>query len=86
MGVGAIFTSSLALAQLPQSQTSPQGQAEILAATLQAIVAFMVLGSILIHGLSVPCFSLGRNFGARTLSFTKSLTLRNASSSPDWLL
>ncbi|TFK82825.1 hypothetical protein K466DRAFT_285684 [Polyporus arcularius HHB13444] len=86
MGVGAIFTSSLALAQLSQSQSSPQGQVEILAATLQAIMAFMVLGSILVHGLSVPCFSLGRSVGARTLSFTKSLPLRNVSSSPDWLL
>ncbi|RPD63668.1 hypothetical protein L227DRAFT_542591 [Lentinus tigrinus ALCF2SS1-6] len=86
MGVGAIFTSSLTLTQLPKPHSPPQGQAEVLAATLQPIVAFVVLGSIVIHGLSVPCFSVGRSIGARTLSLSKSWTLRNASATPDWLL
>ncbi|PBK89575.1 Sodium/hydrogen exchanger [Armillaria gallica] len=62
MGVGAIFVSTLALTRLPEPQYPPQNQQELLAATLQPIVSFVVLGSIIIHGLSIPCFSFGRKF------------------------
>ncbi|KDN47405.1 hypothetical protein RSAG8_03545, partial [Rhizoctonia solani AG-8 WAC10335] len=58
MGVGAIFISMLALTELP-----PQGQADNqidrVSASIQPIVSFVVLGSILIHGISIPFFSLG---------------------------
>ncbi|KAK0440284.1 Sodium/hydrogen exchanger [Armillaria borealis] len=57
MGVGAIFVSTLALTRLPEPQYPPQNQQELLAATLQPIVSFVVLGSIIIHGLSIPFFS-----------------------------
>ena len=53
MGVGAVFISTLALTRLPEPQSPPQGQPEYLAATLQPIVAFIVLGSILIR-TSIP--------------------------------
>ena len=49
MGVGAIFISTLAVTELPEPQSPPQSQAELLAATLQTIVAFVVLGSIVIR-------------------------------------
>ena len=49
MGVGAIFISTLAVTELPEPQSPPQDQAELLAATLQTIVAFVVLGSIVIR-------------------------------------
>ncbi|KAK0216840.1 Cation/H+ exchanger [Armillaria fumosa] len=62
MGVGAIFVSTLALTRLPEPQYPPQNQQELLAATLQPIVSFVVLGSIIIHGLSIPFFSFGRKF------------------------
>ncbi|KAG6831000.1 hypothetical protein H0H92_013472 [Tricholoma furcatifolium] len=49
MGVGAIFIASLALCKLPIPQDDPQNEQELLAATLEPIVAFIVLGSIIIH-------------------------------------
>ncbi|KAI0373530.1 hypothetical protein BV20DRAFT_937588 [Pilatotrama ljubarskyi] len=88
MGVGAIFVSTLAVTELPTPQTPPQSQAEILSATLQTIVSFVVLGSIIIHGLSIPFFSLGRNVRSRTVSLTRTWTARNGHGpqAPDWLL
>jgi hypothetical protein len=46
MGVGAVFISTLALTRLPRPHSPPQSQPELLAACLEPIVAFMVLGSI----------------------------------------
>ncbi|KAL1945684.1 hypothetical protein VTO73DRAFT_1686 [Trametes versicolor] len=89
MGVGAIFVSTLAVTELPTPHSPPENQAELLAATLQTIVAFVVLGSIIIHGLSIPFFSFGRNVRARTLSLTHTWTLRTGSvgpAVPDWTL
>ncbi|CAK5263608.1 unnamed protein product [Mycena citricolor] len=60
MGVGAVFVSTMALTRLapPQNGDDPETQVAILAMCLQPIVAFLVLGSIFIHGLSIPlsCF------------------------------
>ncbi|PIL33975.1 transporter [Ganoderma sinense ZZ0214-1] len=85
MGVGAIFISTLAVTELPTPQSPPQGQAQALAATLQTIVSFVVLGSIIIHGLSIPFFSFGRNVHSRTLSLSRTWTSRTTNA-PDWLL
>ncbi|KAL6302845.1 Sodium/hydrogen exchanger family-domain-containing protein [Sparassis latifolia] len=60
IGVGAVFISTLAAQQLPKPASPPEGQAQLLAASIQPIVAFMVLCSVTIHGLSIPFFSLGR--------------------------
>ena len=49
MGAGAVFISTLALTRLPEPHSPPQSQAEYLAATLQPVVAFIILGSILIR-------------------------------------
>ncbi|KAJ8703235.1 hypothetical protein PTI98_001874 [Pleurotus ostreatus] len=72
MGVGAIFISTLALTRLPDPQNPPQNQAELLAAVLHPIVSFVVLCSIIIHGLSIPFFSLSRK---ASLSLSISPTL-----------
>lgn len=85
MGVGAVFISTLALASLPEPHSPPRNQQEFLAASLQIIVPFVVLGSILIHGLSIPFFSFSRTFGTRTLSITKWSSLQGVQA-PDWLL
>lgn len=85
MGVGAVFVSTLALTRLPTPQSPPQGQAELLAATMQTIVSFVVLGSIIIHGLSIPFFSLGKNMRSRTVSVSRTWTSRGTTA-PDWLL
>lgn len=49
MGVGAVFISSLALTRLPVPHDPPQNQQELLAAVLQPITAFIVLGSIVVR-------------------------------------
>ncbi|KAJ6605185.1 Sodium/hydrogen exchanger family-domain-containing protein [Mycena vulgaris] len=83
MGVGAVFVSTLALTRLPTPHDPPQGQQELLAATLQPIVAFVVLGSIVIHGLSIPFFSLSGTMHSRTRSLMATLTRTDTS---DWLV
>ncbi|KAF9493915.1 hypothetical protein BDN71DRAFT_1449556 [Pleurotus eryngii] len=82
MGVGAIFISTLALTRLPKPQSPPQGQPELLAAVLHPIVSFVVLCSIIIHGLSIPFFSFSRK-ATRSLSISATLASGNA---PEWLI
>jgi NhaP-type Na+/H+ or K+/H+ antiporter len=86
MGVGAVFISSLALTRLPVPHDPPQNQQELLAATLQPIVSFIVLCSIIIHGLSIPFFSFGRRVHSRTVSLSATFTSRSRGDAPDWLL
>ncbi|CAL1712633.1 unnamed protein product [Somion occarium] len=83
MGVGAIFISTLAAEQLPSPREPPEGQQELLAASIQPIVAFMVLCSITIHGLSIPFFSLGRRVHTVSRTWSRHDTLgRHAM--PEW--
>lgn len=62
MGVGAIFVSTFAVTELPKPHSPPENQAELLAATIQTIVAFVVLGSIVVRKsmllCQIPCLSL----------------------------
>ncbi|KAF5336682.1 hypothetical protein D9758_015681 [Tetrapyrgos nigripes] len=66
MGVGAIFVSTLAATRLPEPHYPPENQLELVASVLQPIVSFVVLGSIIIHGLSIPFFNLSRNISVST--------------------
>ncbi|KAF9465385.1 Sodium/hydrogen exchanger family-domain-containing protein [Collybia nuda] len=77
IGIGAIFISTLASEVIHKDKHQHSHQVELLNDTIQPIVAFMVLCSITIHGLSIPSFSLGRR--VRTVSRTWS---RHAP--PDW--
>ncbi|KAF5348270.1 hypothetical protein D9756_010464 [Leucocoprinus leucothites] len=89
MGVGAIFISTLALHRLPEPQNPPQTQEDILAIALQPIVGFVVLVSIIVHGLSIPFFNVGRGIHSRTLTRTNTLGARTRTIGPlipDWLL
>ncbi|CAE6432421.1 unnamed protein product [Rhizoctonia solani] len=58
MGVGAIFISMLALTELSPSLGQMDNQVDRVSASIQPIVSFVVLGSIFIHGISIPFFSL----------------------------
>jgi sodium/hydrogen antiporter len=58
--LGAVFISTLAAQKLDTPQHPPANQEQLVAASIQPIVAFMVLTSIAVHGLSIPFFSLGR--------------------------
>jgi len=86
MGVGAVFISTLAITRLPVPHDPPQNQPELLAASLQPIVSFIVLGSIILHGLSIPSFSFGRTLQSRTISLSQTLTMGSGADAPDWLV
>ncbi|KZT25414.1 hypothetical protein NEOLEDRAFT_361131 [Neolentinus lepideus HHB14362 ss-1] len=81
MGIGAIFISTLAAEQLPRPEGAPQNQYELLQASIQPIVAFMVLCSVAVHGLSIPFFSLGRRVHTVSRTWSRRDTLSNA---PEW--
>ncbi|KAJ3850494.1 Cation/H+ exchanger [Lentinula lateritia] len=83
MGVGAVFISTLALSELGTPHNPPQNQEDLLALYIQPVVAFVVLGSIVIHGLSIPFFSFGKGVHGRTLSL--SATLNGTGTVPDWV-
>ncbi|KAI0076338.1 hypothetical protein K474DRAFT_1663178 [Panus rudis PR-1116 ss-1] len=84
MGIGAIFISTLAAEQLPHPHDPPEGQTELLAASIQPIVAFMVLCSITIHGLSIPFFSLGRRVHSVSRTWSRHDTFGRHHSLPEW--
>lgn len=86
MGVSAVFVSNLALTRLPTPEHPPANQAQYLAATIQPIVSFVVLASIIVHGLSIPFFNIGRGVHSRTTSMTATWTSRNRVTVPDWVL
>ncbi|KAG1829107.1 Sodium/hydrogen exchanger family-domain-containing protein [Suillus variegatus] len=86
MGVSAVFVSALALTRLPTPEDPPANQAQYLAAVIQPIVSFIVLGSIIVHGLSIPFFNMGRGVHSHTVSLTMTWTSRNRATVPDWVL
>lgn len=64
----------------------PADQRQLLAATIQPIVAFMVLCSITIHGLSIPSFSLGRRVHTVTRTWSRHDTFGTSGGRnvPEW--
>jgi len=78
MGVGAIFISTLAATKLPTPSIPPENAIDVLALSVQPITYFIVLSSILIHGLTISFFSLGRRVHSRVASMSRTFT--NASS------
>ncbi|KAJ3713341.1 Sodium/hydrogen exchanger family-domain-containing protein [Lentinula raphanica] len=79
----ALFSGHFALTELPTPHNPPHNQEELLALYIQPVVSFVVLGSIIIHGLSIPFFSFLR-LHSRTLSLHSTLTLTNTL--PDWIV
>ncbi|KAK7050604.1 Na-H-exchanger domain-containing protein [Favolaschia claudopus] len=85
MGVGAVFVSTLAITHLPEPESPPRNEAELLATVIQPIVAFVVLGSIVVHGLSIPFFTLSGNMQTRTRSLVATFSRRTGDTA-DWLI
>ncbi|KAG6884833.1 hypothetical protein C0993_007954 [Termitomyces sp. T159_Od127] len=81
IGIGAIFISTLAEEFITKDERLNSHQAELLAETIQPIVAFMVLCSVVLHGLSIPCFSLGRRVHSVSRTWSRRDTLTNQ---PEW--
>lgn len=73
---GAIFIATLATEFLAHSGKDDE-QTHLLMETMQPIVAFMVLCSITIHGLSIPGFSLGRRVHSVSRTWSRHAP-------PDW--
>jgi hypothetical protein len=53
VGVGAIFIVTLAVEQLPRPEGPPQSQTDILALSIEPVIAFMVMCSILIRKILI---------------------------------
>ncbi|WFC99171.1 hypothetical protein MYAM1_001915 [Malassezia yamatoensis] len=76
MGVGAIFMSTYGrLLLLQHVEYPPKTTNDYLAYTIQPVVFFLVLASVLVHGFTVPFFAFGRRAHvnlSRTLSIAPS--------------
>ena len=92
MGVGAIFISTLANQFLedhatlhPSTSTgdNQEHQIELVRDMVQPIVAFIVLCSITIHGLSIPGFSLGKRVHSVSRTWSRRDTI-GSGRAPDW--
>ncbi|KAH0586780.1 hypothetical protein H2248_005630 [Termitomyces sp. 'cryptogamus'] len=81
IGIGAVFISTLAEEFITKDERLRSHQAELLAKTIQPIVAFMVLCSVVLHGLSIPSFSLGRRVHSVSRTWSRRDTLTNQ---PEW--
>lgn len=80
MGVGAIFIATLAAGRLPTPRVPAEDSLDILALSIQPIVYFLVLCSIIVHGLTIPFFSLGK----RVHSISRTWTGQSGAE-PSWL-
>ncbi|ETW81447.1 Na+/H+ antiporter [Heterobasidion irregulare TC 32-1] len=81
MGIGAVFISTLAAETLASTGAAPDSQTGILTESIQPIVAFMVVTSIIIHGLSIPFFSLGRRVHSVSRTWSRHV---NDADAPEW--
>jgi len=95
IGIGAVFISTLAIEVLRHAQEEAGGnheteagdltQTEMLIQTIQPIVAFMVLCSITIHGLSIPSLSLGRRVHSVSRTWSRHNTMNSTGArTPEW--
>ncbi|BGP43663.1 hypothetical protein JCM10449v2_007708 [Rhodotorula kratochvilovae] len=80
MGVGAIFISTLAAEKLPTPNIPPENNVERLSLMIVPVTYCIVLSSILVHGLSISFFTLGRRVHSRVASFSRTLTAQSTRS------
>lgn len=91
IGVGAIFASILARAELEHGSTQPYSEARLpepgspnyyVVHLIWPITTFIVISSILVHGSSIAVFTLGKRIN--TLTVTLSYTQANEEG-PSWM-
>ncbi|KAH0544368.1 hypothetical protein FGG08_001509 [Glutinoglossum americanum] len=88
IGVGAIFASILARAEMETHSTTPLAELPdpgtdhyALIVLIWPITCFLVISSILVHGSSIAVFTLGKHIN--TLTITMSYT--QATEEPSWM-
>ncbi|OCF75432.1 Na+/H+ exchanger AnNHA1 [Kwoniella mangroviensis CBS 8886] len=85
MGVGAIFISTLARTSIPEGDIEKDtAQVERVREVIGPITAFLVLSSIVTHGLSIPFFSLGRRVHSITYTRSRGLSMDQRGDEPAW--
>lgn len=72
MGVGAVFISTLARTELTEGQEEHDtSQVDRLREVISPVVLFLVLCSVVTHGLSIPFFSLSRRVHSITYTWSR---------------
>nr|ODN82429.1 Na+/H+ exchanger AnNHA1 [Cryptococcus depauperatus CBS 7841] len=85
MGVGAIFISTLARVSLPEGDAEKNTEVvDRLREVITSITAFLVLSSIVTHGMSIPFFSLGRRVHSITYTRSRNLSMDTRGDEPAW--
>ncbi|WVR06563.1 hypothetical protein IAU60_003594 [Kwoniella sp. DSM 27419] len=85
MGVGAIFISTLAKTSLPEGEAEKDTEAvDRLREVILPITTFLVLSSIVTHGLSIPFFSLSRRVHSITYTRSRGLSMDARGDEPAW--
>jgi len=92
IGVGAIFMSLLARAQLETGSEIPSPELpgaenvnHYLLETIWPITCFLVIASIVVHGSSIAVFTLGKRINNMAITLTYTTTGNTAGGQPSWL-
>ena len=86
MGVGALFIATLAVERLPTPTYPPESHLDILSLTIKPIVYFLIMCSILVHGLSIPVFTNSKRLTRRINSISRTFTSGSQNPlEPSWL-
>ncbi|KAK8858818.1 hypothetical protein IAR55_003048 [Kwoniella newhampshirensis] len=85
MGVGAIFISTLARVSLPEGDAEQNTElVDRVREVIGPITAFLVLSSVVTHGMSIPFFSLGRRVHSITYTRSRQLSMDARGDEPAW--
>lgn len=85
MGVGAIFIATLAKTRMPEGAAERDTeQVDLLRECITPIVSFLVLASIVTHGLSIPFFSLSRRVHSITHTWSRNPSMDARNNEPAW--
>lgn len=92
IGVGAIFMSILARAELEHGEPTPLASLPskdqpnyIVVAVIWPVVTFLIIASIIVHGSSVAVFALGKRLNNMTISINNTNMSQTAGSGGRWL-
>lgn len=82
---GALFIATLARERLPTPNYPPETHLDELSIVLEPVVYFIILCSVLVHGLSIPIFTSSRRLQRRVSSFQRTYTNGSLGPEPSWL-